>query len=167
MVSYSAKLDRRTKQHTQYGVSVSNGSRNMARTKVAEKKGEKNEHGQNYIASPTGIANYPGNSWLPAKGFEPLLPGIGQEAKPPGIIPGTAGSPLRVWAAPPWYWTGCYTTWNYPGNSWLPAKGLSRSSLVLDRTLHHLERDRFLVALYGTEERSPELWSNRTWWEAD
>ena len=24
-------------------------------------------------------------------------------------------------------------------NSWLPAKGLSRSSLVLDRTLHHLE----------------------------
>ena len=48
------------------------------------------------------------------------------DATPPGIIPGTAGSPLRVWAAPPWYWTGRYTTWNYPGNSWLPAKGLSR-----------------------------------------
>ena len=38
MVSYSAKLDRRTKQQTQFGVSASNGSRDMARTKVAEKK---------------------------------------------------------------------------------------------------------------------------------
>ena len=67
MVSYSAKLDSRTKQHTQFGVSASNGSRDMARTKVAEKKKkkkkrknekkEKNEHPQNYIASPTGIAN--------------------------------------------------------------------------------------------------------------
>ena len=34
MVSYSAKLDSRTKQHTQFGVSASNGSRDMARTKV-------------------------------------------------------------------------------------------------------------------------------------
>ena len=64
MVSNSAKLDRRTKQHTQFGVSVSNGSRDMARTKVAgkkekkrKKKRKKNEHVQNYIASPTGIAN--------------------------------------------------------------------------------------------------------------
>ena len=57
MVSYSAKLDSRTKQHTQFGVSASSGSRDMARTKVAEKKRKKNEHGQNYIASPTGIAN--------------------------------------------------------------------------------------------------------------
>ena len=38
MVSYSAKLDRRTKQHNQFGVSASNGSRDMAWTKVAEKK---------------------------------------------------------------------------------------------------------------------------------
>ena len=38
MVSYSAKLDSSTKQHTQFGVSASNGSRVMARTKVAEKK---------------------------------------------------------------------------------------------------------------------------------
>ena len=60
MVSNSAKLDRRTKQHTEFGVSASNGSRDMARTKVAEKKKKKkkNEHRQNYIASPTGIANY-------------------------------------------------------------------------------------------------------------
>ena len=61
MVSYSAKLDSRTKQHTQFGVSASNGSRDMARTKVAEKKEKekekKNEHRRNYIASPTGIAN--------------------------------------------------------------------------------------------------------------
>ena len=43
MVSYSAKLDHRTKQHTQFGVSASNGSRDMARTKVAgeEKKKKK------------------------------------------------------------------------------------------------------------------------------
>ena len=41
MVSYSAQLDRRTKQHTQFGVSVSNGSKHMARTKVAEKKKKK------------------------------------------------------------------------------------------------------------------------------
>ena len=41
MVRYSAKLDSRTKQHTQFGVSVINGSRDMARTKVAEKKKRK------------------------------------------------------------------------------------------------------------------------------
>ena len=41
MVSNSAKLDHRTKQHTQFGVSASNGSRDMARTKVAEKKEKK------------------------------------------------------------------------------------------------------------------------------
>ena len=41
MVSNNAKLDRRTKQHTQFGVSASNGSRDMARTKVAEKKKRK------------------------------------------------------------------------------------------------------------------------------
>ena len=33
MVSNSAKLNRRTKQHTQFGVSVSHGSTDMARTK--------------------------------------------------------------------------------------------------------------------------------------
>ena len=45
MVSNSAKLDSRTKQHTQSGVSTSDGSRDIAATKdnkiVAEKK-EKN-----------------------------------------------------------------------------------------------------------------------------
>ena len=58
MVSYSAKLDSKTEQHTQFGVSASNGSRDMARTKVAEKKEKKNEHRQSHIASPTGIAKY-------------------------------------------------------------------------------------------------------------
>ena len=38
MVSYSAKLDRRSKQHTQFGVFANDGSRDMAWTKVAEKK---------------------------------------------------------------------------------------------------------------------------------
>ena len=42
MVSNSAKLDRRTKQHTQFGVSASNGSRDMARTKSCRKKRKKN-----------------------------------------------------------------------------------------------------------------------------
>ena len=41
MVRYSAKLHSRTKQQTQFGVSMSNGSRDMARTKVAEKKEKK------------------------------------------------------------------------------------------------------------------------------
>ena len=41
MVSNSAKLDRRTKQHTQFGVSASNGSRDMARTKSGRKKRKK------------------------------------------------------------------------------------------------------------------------------
>ena len=42
MVSNSAKLDRRTKQHTKFGVSASNGSRDMARAKSWRKK-RKNE----------------------------------------------------------------------------------------------------------------------------
>ena len=41
MVSNSAKLDSRTKQHTQFGVSASNGSRDMARTKSWRKKKKK------------------------------------------------------------------------------------------------------------------------------
>ena len=65
MVSNSAKLDSRTKQHTQSGVSTSDGSRDIAATKSwrkkkkkKEKKRKKNERGRNYIASPTGIAKY-------------------------------------------------------------------------------------------------------------
>ena len=41
MVSNSAKLDCRTKQHTQFGVSASNGSRDMAGTKSCRKKKNK------------------------------------------------------------------------------------------------------------------------------
>ena len=40
MVSSSAQLDRRTKQHTEFGVSASNGSRDMARTKSWREKKE-------------------------------------------------------------------------------------------------------------------------------
>ena len=47
MVSYSAKLDSRTKQHTQFGVSASNASRDMARTKVAEKNEKKRKKKMN------------------------------------------------------------------------------------------------------------------------
>ena len=38
MVSNSAQLNCRLKQHTQFGVSASNGSRDMARTKSWQKK---------------------------------------------------------------------------------------------------------------------------------
>ena len=38
MVSNSEKLNHRTKQHTQFGVFTSNGSRDMARTKSWRKK---------------------------------------------------------------------------------------------------------------------------------
>ena len=41
MVSNSAQLDLRTKQHTEFGVSESNGSRDMARTKSWRKKKKK------------------------------------------------------------------------------------------------------------------------------
>ena len=57
MVSNSAKLDCRTKQHTQSGVSTSDGSRDLVRTKSWRKKKKKNERPENHIASPTGITN--------------------------------------------------------------------------------------------------------------
>ena len=41
MVSNSAQLNRRTKQQTQFGVSASNGSRDMARTKSWQNRGGK------------------------------------------------------------------------------------------------------------------------------
>ena len=58
MVSNSAKLDRRTKQHTQFGVSASNGSRYPGQNRGGKKRKKKNEHDQTHIASPTGIAKY-------------------------------------------------------------------------------------------------------------
>ena len=41
MISKSAKLDNRTKQHTQSGVSTSDGSRDMEATKLWQKKKKK------------------------------------------------------------------------------------------------------------------------------
>ena len=51
MVSNSAQLDRRTKQHTQFGVSASNGSRDMARTKSWQNRGgkKKNNNEANWV----------------------------------------------------------------------------------------------------------------------
>ena len=51
MVSNCAKLDRRTKQHTQFGVSASNGSRDMARTKSWQKKRKKKQKKKNNKAN--------------------------------------------------------------------------------------------------------------------
>ena len=50
MVSNSAQLNRRTKQHTQFGVSASNGSRDMARTKSWQKKRKKTNEA-NWVVS--------------------------------------------------------------------------------------------------------------------
>ena len=52
MVNNSAQLDRKTKQHTQFGVSVSNFQK-YGSDKIGQKK-----MNQSHIASPTGIANY-------------------------------------------------------------------------------------------------------------
>ena len=52
MVSYSAKLDSSTKQHTQFGVSASNGSRDMARTKSRRKKKKKKMNVDDSIKHP-------------------------------------------------------------------------------------------------------------------
>ena len=52
MVSNSAQLDRRTKQHTQFGVSASNGSRDMARTKSWQNRGGKKKNNEaNWMVS--------------------------------------------------------------------------------------------------------------------
>ena len=54
MVSNSAKLDRRTKQHTQIGVSASNSSRDMAQTKswrTKRKKMKKKNNEANWMVS--------------------------------------------------------------------------------------------------------------------
>ena len=56
MVSNSAQLDRRTKQHTQFGVSASNGSRNMARTKSWRKK-RKNNNKKTTIKAKWMVSN--------------------------------------------------------------------------------------------------------------
>ena len=52
MVRNSAKLDRRTKQHTQSGVSTSDGSRDLARTKSWRKKKKKKMNTSNPIKRP-------------------------------------------------------------------------------------------------------------------
>ena len=52
MVINSAKLDRRTKQHIQFGVSASNGSRDMAQTKFLRKKRkEKKNNEANWVVN--------------------------------------------------------------------------------------------------------------------
>ena len=46
MVSNSAQLDHRNKQHTQFRVSASNGSRDMARTKLWQNRGGKKKNSE-------------------------------------------------------------------------------------------------------------------------
>ena len=48
----------------------------------------------------------------PRSGFEPLLPGVGHDATPPGIIPGTAGSPPGLSRYIPGISQERNTTWN-------------------------------------------------------
>ena len=51
MVNNSAKLDSRTKQHTQSGVSMSDGSRDIAATKSWRKKKKNNDNEANLMVS--------------------------------------------------------------------------------------------------------------------
>ena len=52
MVSNSAQLDRRTKQHTQFGVCASNGSRDMGQTKSWQKKQKQKKNNEaNWMVS--------------------------------------------------------------------------------------------------------------------
>ena len=51
MISNSAKLASRTKQHTQSGVSTSDGSRDMAATKSWRKKKKKKNNEANWMVS--------------------------------------------------------------------------------------------------------------------
>ena len=51
MVSNSEKLDSRTKQHTQSGVSTSDGSRDIAATKSWQKKRKKKNNEANWMVS--------------------------------------------------------------------------------------------------------------------
>ena len=55
MVSNSTKLDRRTKQHTQFGVSAINGSRDMARTKSWRKKKQKKNEANWMVSNSTKL----------------------------------------------------------------------------------------------------------------
>ena len=56
MVSNCAQLDRRTKHHTQFGVFVSNGSRDMARTKSWQNHGRKKKNNEaNWMVSKSAI----------------------------------------------------------------------------------------------------------------
>ena len=55
MVSNSAKLDSRTKQHTQSGVSTSDGSRDIAATKSWVKKRRKKNNKANWMVSYSAI----------------------------------------------------------------------------------------------------------------
>ena len=57
MVSNSAKLDRRTKQHTQFGVSASNSSRDTIRTKSWQKKKNKKNNEANWMVSNSAKLN--------------------------------------------------------------------------------------------------------------
>ena len=50
MVSNSAKLDSRTKQHTQSGVSTSDSSRDIAATKSCGKKKKKNNEANRMVS---------------------------------------------------------------------------------------------------------------------
>ena len=116
MVSNSAKLDHRTKQHTQFGVSASNGSRDMARTKSWQKKRKK--------LKKNNEAN-----WM-----------VSNSAK-----------------------LDCRTKQH-------TESGVSTSdgSRDIARTRSaekkkKKKKKKKMNVLHATEERSPELWSNRTW----
>ena len=79
MVSNSAKLDRRTKQHTQFGVSASNGSRDMGRTKSWQKKRKKKKeinNEANWMVSNSAKLDRRTNSTLNLESLRVTVPEI-------------------------------------------------------------------------------------------
>ena len=76
MVSNSAKLDRRTKQHTQFGVSASNGSRDMARTKSWQNHGEKKNNKAIWMVSNKAKLDRRSSSTLNLESLQVTVPEI-------------------------------------------------------------------------------------------
>ena len=136
MVSNSEQLDRRTKQHTQSGVSASNGSRDMARTKSWRKKKRKKKNEANWMVSNSAE-----------------LDRRTKQHTQFGVSASNGSKDM-----------GRTRSWRKKKEN---CKRKKKKKEKNERLQSHIasptgiaKRDRFLVALYATEERSPELWPN-------
>ena len=134
MVSNSAKLDRRTKQHTQFGVSVSNGSSDMARTKSWRKKRKKkkNNNEANWMVS--------NSAKLDCRTKQHTQSGVS-----------TSDGSRDMAQTKSWRKKKINNKVNWMVSN--SAKLINLCQLIYECII---QRDRFSVALYATEERSSE-----------